>query len=84
MLAFALAMLFTLTGAVAMLSVIDSAIKARAAYTKLMREAALMRVGFAEQVQPSALRVRRSGSRVMPDRRPAASQMRRVPACAAA
>lgn len=84
MLTLALPILFTLIGAVAVISIADSAMKARAAYEHLMCEAALMRAGFAVQVKPQALRVRRAERRVMQDRRLAGSRMQPAPACAAA
>lgn len=84
MLATVIALLFTLTGIAAVLAIADSVLKARHAYAQLMGEAALMRAGFAVQVEAHELRVRRNARRVMPDRRFAALSMPYVPACAAA
>jgi hypothetical protein len=84
MLAIAIALLFTLTGIVAVLAIADSAFKARRAYGQLMREAALMRAGFAVQVEAQELRVRRNADRIMPDRRSALQRLQPVPAFAAA
>jgi hypothetical protein len=55
----AIALLFTLAAAVAMLTIIDSALKARRSYAVLMREAALLRSGFALQIEARDVRVRR-------------------------
>lgn len=69
MLALAITLLFTLTGIAALLTIADSALKARRAYAQLMREAALMRSGFTLQVEAQDLRVRRAPARVTPVRR---------------
>lgn len=86
MLAFAITLLFTFTGILAGLAIIDSVIKARHAYAQLMREAALMQAGFAVQVKAQELRVRRNPTRVTLanprlDRRAQALRMQAVPAC---
>jgi Zn-dependent protease with chaperone function len=74
----AIALLFTLTGIVALLAIVDAMLKAHRAYAVLMREAALMRDGFAFQVEARELRVRRAVVRAMPLRRSPA--LRRLPA----
>jgi hypothetical protein len=85
MLALALTLLLTVTGIVAVLTIIDSAIKGRNAYERLLREAALMEAGFVMQVEAQELRVRRAPARFTPDRRsPVLLRTRPVPACAAA
>ena len=80
----AIALLFTFAGIVAALTIADSLLKARRAYARLMREAALMQSGYALQTEARQLRVRRAPARVIPLRRPQALRMRAVPACAAA
>ncbi len=87
MLALVIVLLFTLAAALAMLTIADSAIKAREAYGQLMREAALMQAGFTVQVQPQELWVRRAPGRILPagsrsDRRSPGLRMQ-TPACAA-
>ena len=85
MLAFAIALLFTCAAILAVLTIADSAIKARVAYARLLREADLMRAGYAMQVEPREMRVRRTPMRavgVIRDRRMQA--LRQLPACAAA
>ncbi|MET4131089.1 hypothetical protein ABIE62_000197 [Porphyrobacter sp. MBR-155] len=84
MLALAITLLFTFAAILAVLTITDSAIKAREAYVQLMQQAALMQTGFAVQVNAPELRVRRDAVRVTPVRRPQARRMRSVPACAAA
>lgn len=84
----AITVLFTLTGIVAMFAIADSVLKARHAYRRLMREAALMQAGFAMQVEARELRMRRAPERlavrVTPLRRSQALQMQALRACAAA
>ena len=82
MLALALALLFAVTGIAAVLVIIDSAMKGRNAWTQLMREAALMRAGYAVQVEAQELRVRRAPARFTPDRR--LTPLRPLPVCVAA
>ena len=85
MLALALTLLLTVTGIVAVLTIIDSAIKGRNAYARLQREAALIEAGFVMQVEAQERRVRRAPARFTPDRRsPAVLRSRPVPAFAAA
>lgn len=84
MLAIAIALLFTLIGAAAVLTIADCAVKARHAYAQLMREAALMEAGFAVQVPMQELRMRRAPVRLTPDRRAVPMRLRQLPACAAA
>ena len=85
MLAFAITVLFTLTGILAALMIADSLLKARAAYAQLMHEAALMRDGLAAQPAAPDLRLRPAACRASPDRRPAQlRRRRRAPAPAAA
>ena len=69
MLALAITLLFTITGIAALLTIADSVLKARHAYTQLLREAALMQAGFTVQVEAQELRVRRMPARVTPLRR---------------
>lgn len=83
MLALAITMLFTLTGIVSVLVLADCAIKARNAYAQLMREAALMRAGFAVQVEAREMRVRPAMVRSMPRRSPGL-RLQALPAAAAA
>lgn len=82
MLALAIALLFTFAAILAVLTIADSAIKAREAYAQLLHEAALTQAGFAVPVEPQALRMRRAPVRAMPVRRTRA--LRSLPACAAA
>ena len=84
MLALAITLLLTVTGIIAVLAIIDSALKARRAYDRLMREAALFEAGFVVQVDARELRVRRTPARFTPDRRPAMLRQPPVPAFAAA
>jgi len=69
MLALAITLLFTIAGIAALLTIADSVLKARKAYTQLLREAALMQAGFKVQVEAQELRVRRVPARVTPLRR---------------
>lgn len=82
MLALAIDLLFALAGILAVLTIVDSAIKGRNAYDQLLREGALLRAGFAVQVEAQELRVRRSVHRS--ERRSAMLRPLPVPACAAA
>ncbi len=86
MLAVTIALLFILTGIVAVLAIADSALKAQRAYGQLLREAALMRAGFALQVEAQELRVRRNPDRVISanpklERRSQMLRLQPVPAC---
>jgi hypothetical protein len=74
----AIALLFTLAAAVAMLTIIDSALKARRSYAVLMREAALLRSGFALQIEARDVR------RVVLGATPVRYAALPLPACAAA
>jgi type II secretory pathway component PulJ len=84
MLALALALLFTATGFAAVLVILDSVMKGRTAWARLAREAALMRAGYALQVDARQLRMRPATRRAMPDRRPALLRSQPAPLCAAA
>jgi hypothetical protein len=87
MLALAIPTLFTITAILALLTIADSLLKARAAHAALVREGALLRTGFAVQVEARELRVRQMRARlaVRPDRRMAPLRPHRAfPACAAA
>lgn len=84
MLALAITLLLTATGIIAVLAIIDSALKGRRTYDRLLREAALMEAGFVMQVEARELRMRRAPARFTPDRRPAMLRQPSVPAFAAA
>lgn len=85
MLALAIALLFTLTGILAVLAIADSVLKARRAYGRLMQEAALMQAEFVEQAAPQDMRVRRVAAKPSPVRRSSAPlPLLAVPAYAAA
>jgi hypothetical protein len=79
-----IALLLALTCVVAMLAIADSVMKARHAYQRLMREAALMQAGFAVQVEARELRMRRAPERlavrVTPLRRSQALRTQALPA----
>jgi uncharacterized protein YceK len=62
MLALAINLLFAAIGCAAIISLIDSGLKAQRAYAGLMREAALMQAGYVVQVDAQQLRVRRAGT----------------------
>lgn len=81
-LALAIAVLFTLAGAAAVLAIVDSVMKARRAYDALTDEAALLRSGFASQIEARELHMRRASVRAKP-RRPM-PRRQPLPACAAA
>jgi hypothetical protein len=78
MLALAITLLFALAAAAAFLCLVDSGLKARDAYAQLLREAALMRAGYAVQVEARELRVRRGVRAVTAERR--APGLRPLPA----
>jgi hypothetical protein len=80
MLAFVIALLFTITGVAAVLTIADSMMKARRAYRALMAEAALLRDGFACQIEARAARVERTALRATPVRYAPLA----LPACAVA
>ncbi len=84
MIAIAITLLFTFTAILAVLTIIDSAIKAREAYVQLMQEAGLMQAGFAVQVKTQELRAPRITRKATPSRHPQALRMRSAPAFAAA
>lgn len=83
MLALAINLLFAIAAVAAMLSLADSAMKARRAYAMLMRERTLMGAGFVMQVDPREVRLRaaarQSGTAMMPRR---SSMLRSQPALA--
>jgi uncharacterized protein YceK len=62
MLALAINLLFAAIGCAAIISLIDSGMKAQRAYARLTREAALMQAGYVVQVDAQQLRVRRAGT----------------------
>ena len=62
MLALAINLLFAAIGCAAIISLIDSGLKAKRAYARLVREAALMQAGYVVQVDAQQLRVRRAGT----------------------
>ena len=62
MLALAINLLFAAIGCAAIISLIDSGLKAQRAYARLTREAALMQAGYVVQVDAQQLRVRRAGT----------------------
>jgi hypothetical protein len=78
----AIALLFTLAGLAAVLAITDSVLKARQAYGQLVREAALLRSGFAFQVEARGVRHRRTTLHAMPARQSPIQHP--LPACAAA
>jgi uncharacterized protein GlcG (DUF336 family) len=90
MLAAAIALLFILSGLLAVLAIADAALKARRAYGVLMAEAAVMRTGYAVQALRQDMPVRRAAVRKAPgavrlDRRSSAlglalAPQRRLPA----
>lgn len=85
MLALAIALLITFAATLAVLTIADSAIKAREAYARLLREAALMQAGFVVQVEPRDLRMRQAPARFTPGCRSAMAGMPgmpAIPACA--
>lgn len=84
MIAFAIAFLTAIAGAVAVLVIADSLLKAQVAYGKLMEEQALLRAGFTVQVESRDVRLRAAPRRTMPERRQ--GQLRPLPlqVCAAA
>jgi uncharacterized protein YoaH (UPF0181 family) len=82
MLALAIATVFTLTGILTLTTLADSVIKGRNAYRELMAEGALLRAGYAVQIEARELRLRRSPHRT--ERREIMMRWRPVPACAAA
>lgn len=87
MLAFAINLLFVAIGCTAIISLIDSGLKAKRAYAGLMREAALMQAGYVVQVDAREVRVRRAGQRRFAatlDRRQPALRPLPVPACGGA
>ncbi|MFN4019917.1 MAG: hypothetical protein ACK4IC_05310 [Erythrobacter sp.] len=83
MLALAITLLLVLAAVTAVLSLVDSAVKARRAYSALMREKALMDAGFVMQVAPRELRLRaaarQGGAVILPRRSP---MLRPLPALA--
>lgn len=83
MLALAINLLLAVIAVAAVLSLVDSAIKARAAYASLMREKALMDAGFTMQVGPREVRLRaaarHAGAVILPRRSP---MLRSLPALA--
>jgi len=81
---FAIALLTAIAGIIAVLTIVDSLLKARAAYAGLMAEQALLRAGFTVQVAPREQRLRVAPRRIMPDRRPVLTRPLPLQACAAA
>lgn len=85
MLAFVITVLFTLTGIIAVVAIADSLIRARAAYTQLMRDAAMMQEDFLiKPVMQHEARLRHAPRRTIAERRPALRQPFGHRACAAA
>lgn len=85
MLTFAITVLFTLIGLFAAIVVADNLLKARAAYSRLMREGEVMRAGFALQAAAVEMQLRPAPVRaVTPRRRPAGLRPLSLQACAAA
>ncbi|MDC8755794.1 hypothetical protein OIK40_14180 [Erythrobacter sp. sf7] len=72
MLALAINLLFVAVAVAALLTLVDTALKARRAYDGLMREKALMDAGFVMQVAPREVRLRaadrRAGVAMLPRR----------------
>lgn len=86
MLSFAITVLFTLTGLVAVATIAHCLVEARAAYTQLMREGEVMRAGFALQAAAIEMSLRPAPRRVVATRRvpmPLGPRLP-LPACAAA
>jgi hypothetical protein len=86
MLAFAITVLFTVTGLVAVAVVADSLVAARAAWVRLMREGGVMRAGLALQAAAldMSLRPAPAARRAMAARVPAPRRPQPLQACAAA
>lgn len=86
MLAFAITVLFTLTGLVAVAVIADSLVTARAAWVRLMREGEVMRAGLALQAaaRDMSLRQAPAARRAMAGRVPAPRRPQPLRACAAA
>lgn len=89
MLAFAITVLFTLTGLVAVAVIADSLVTARAAWVRLMREGEVMRAGLALQaaVRDMSLRQAPAARRAMAGmagRVPVPRRPQPLRACAAA
>ena len=84
MLALAISTLFAVSGIVAVLVIIDTLMKARAAYTRLMREGEIMRAGFALQAASVEMQLRPAMRKVTARRRSVSSRPLRLQACAAA
>ena len=84
MLALAISTLFAVSGIVAVLVIIDTLMKARAAYTRLMREGEIMRAGFALQATSVEMQLRPAMRKVTARRRSVSSRPLRLQACAAA
>lgn len=82
MLSFAITVLFTLTGLIAVATVAHCLVEARAAYVQLMREGEVMRAGFALQAAAIEMSLRPAPRRAVVTRR-VMPQLPR-PACAAA
>ena len=73
MLALAINLLFATAALAAALTLIDTALKARRTYDRLLREKALMDAGFMMQIEPREVRLRPA------PRREAAMRARRSP-----
>jgi hypothetical protein len=86
MLTFALTVLFTLTGLIAVAVVADCLIKAHAAYAQLMREGEVMRAGLALQASAveMGLRSKVAPRRAVATRRPGTLRQPMLPFGAAA
>ncbi len=83
MLAFAISALFTVSGIIAVLVIVDTLLKARAAYGRLMREGEIMQAGFALQAAAVEMSLRPSTRPIMPRRR-LMGQPARLHVCVAA
>ena len=85
MLSFAITVLFTLTGLIAVATIAHCLVGARAAYVRLMREGEVMRAGFALQAAAVEMRLRPAPRRVIAARRAVMPMGPRLPhpACAA-
>jgi hypothetical protein len=86
MLTVAITVLFTLTGLVAVATIVHCLVEARAAYARLMREGEVMRAGLALQAAAIEMSLRPTPRRVVATRRAVMPLGPRLPlpACAAA
>lgn len=84
MLALAISALFAASGIIAVVVIADTLLKARVAYTRLMREGEVMRAGFALQAAAIEMQLRPAARSVTPRRRSTQSRPQTLQACVAA